>query len=143
MMDPAFGLLISATLIASSAIAQPAAPAPATEMAPAVAGTDAAPASLSAPSLAKVKQVEGLTVTGKRPATKTCSSRDSACIAEVTAELKQLYPEQLKKFCFQRRMRAMRTAMVADQLSFGDGPPSGAAFGVNSALATACAPDKK
>jgi hypothetical protein len=145
MMNPTFGLLISATLIASAAVAQPATPRSATETPPAaaVAGPDAAPASPPNPSQAKGKQVEGLTVTGKRPETKTCSSRDRACIAEVVAELKQLYPEELKTFCFQRQTRAVRTAMVADQLGVGGGPPVSTSLGVNSALATACAPDKK
>jgi hypothetical protein len=144
-MNPTFGFLISATLIASAADAQPTAPTLATEppVATAVAGTYQVPASLADPTQAKGKQVEGLTVTGKRPDTKTCSSRDRDCIARVVAELKQRYPEELKTFCSQREIRAVRTAMVADQLGIGGGPPVSTAIGVNSALATACAPDKK
>jgi hypothetical protein len=143
-LNPAFGLLISAALFASTAVAESAAPTPATETPPAaaVAEPGVPPTPRSAPD-AKGKQLEGLTVTGKPPPTNACSSRDQACIAMVVAELKQLYPEQLKKFCFQRKIQAMRSSALWDQLfASGDGPTP-TAFGVNSALTTACAPDKK
>jgi hypothetical protein len=131
MSKSAFALMIAASLMAGSAAAQPAA-------AP-QAGPAAETPAKTPP--AKTKTVEGLTVVAPPPL-KPCAVRDKDCVAQVVAELKQLYPEQLKKFCFQRQMRAMRTAMVADQLGL-DGPPPSTAVGVNSALATACAPDRK
>jgi hypothetical protein len=77
--------------------------------------------------------------------TKECSSRDKQCIGLVVAELKRLYPEQLKRFCFQREMRAMRNAS-----DFGDSDPTGqqppqmaATFNTAAPLAVACARDKK
>ncbi|HXA38465.1 MAG TPA: hypothetical protein VNW53_05650 [Phenylobacterium sp.] len=76
---------------------------------------------------------------------KSCSSRDKECIALVVANLKQNYPEQLKAFCFQWKTQALRSEWVNDQLieSLGGAtPPTPAAFGVNSAVAQACAEDK-
>jgi len=136
-MSATVGLLISASLLA--AVVEPAAGAATTPPTPPPAA--AAPAARALPP----KTVEGLTVVAPLP-NKPCSSRDQACIALVVAELKQLYPEQLKRFCFQRTMRSMRTQMLNDQLLEGlssDNPPPSTSFGVNSALRTACAWDKK
>ena len=71
--------------------------------------------------------------------TQECSPRDKPCIAIVIAELKQHYPEQLKRFCFQRDMRAMRNGAL-----FGADEPgqSGADYGMAPVLKTACARDK-
>jgi len=138
-MSATLGLLISAALL-TGAPDPTAAPAVAPSVAPPPATAPAATPQGTAP-----KTVEGLTVVAPVP-NKPCSSRDQACIALVVAELKQLYPEQLKRFCFQRTMRAMRSDMLQADLLAGlgsDNPPMGTSFGVNSALKTACARDKK
>ena len=115
----------------------------------AMAQSPAPPAPLPATAPAKpgagAHTVEGLTVTPLSPS-KPCGSRDQQCIALVVAELKRRYPEQLKRFCFQRDMRAIRTQITNEDLlaDLGDtGPSIPTAFGVNSALKTACAPDRK
>jgi len=86
-----------------------------------------------------------VTVTGKAFPKTECGSRDTECIRLVVAELKRLYPEQLKRFCFTREMRAAR-----DTLSFGDADPGGTrptqtgmTFTKAAPLAIACASDKK
>jgi len=140
-MRTSIGLLMTLTLFATTAVAQPATTA---QTAPA---TSPAPASTSPAPIpaAGSRTLDGLTVVAPLPQ-KPCSSRDKTCIAMVVAELKQRYPEQLKRFCFQRTMRSMRTQMVQDQLLDGLGgssPPTPNSFGVNSALSTACAWDKK
>src|SRR6185312_13067477 len=102
-MSATVGLLISASLLA--AVVEPAAGAATTPPTPPPAA--AAPAARALPP----KTVEGLTV---------------------VAQLKQLYPEQLKRFCFQRTMRSMRTQMLNDQLLEGlssDNPPPSTSFG--------------
>lgn len=88
--------------------------------------------------------MSGVTVTPTQP--KPCGSRDKDCIAMIVAELKQRYPEELKRFCFGREMRTVRTEMVNQQLLDslgGNDPPIPTTFGVNSALKLACASDKK
>jgi hypothetical protein len=132
MSNATFGLLIAASLIAGPVLAQPAGqPAPSPPTAPAA--KPAAPA----PSVSGIV-VEGLPK-------KTCSSRDRDCIAVVVAELKQNYPQQLKTFCAQWKMQAVRSQWVNDQLfeAFGgNNPPPPTAFGVNSAVSKACSTDK-
>ena len=145
-MNATLGLLVSAVLLTGAAEppttpATPVAAAQTTPEAPAAPPASAAPAARGVPP----KTVEGLTVIAPLP-NKPCSSRDRECIALVVAELKQLYPEQLKRFCFQRTMRAMRSQMLNDQLLEGlssDNPPPSTSFGVNSALSVACKWDKK
>jgi hypothetical protein len=104
----------------------------------------AAPAA-SSPSGAGGKTVEGVTVVGKPLPTKECSSRDKDCILTVVAELKKLYPEQLKRFCFQRQMRAMRNnALFGDSDLAGSEPPeAGSPYSTAAPLAIACKSDKK
>jgi hypothetical protein len=136
MSNATFGLLISAMLVASPAIAQRA---PDPGAAPALAS---APAAKPKPP-ATEPTVSGIVVEG--PPKKTCSSRDRECIAVVVAELKEHYPQQLKAFCAQWKMQAVRTQWVNDQLVEslgGNNPPSPVAFGVNSAVSKACAADK-
>jgi hypothetical protein len=108
---------------------------------------DGAQAPIAEPG-ADGKTVSGLTVT-PRPR-KTCSSRDQECVALVVAELKRLYPEQLKQFCFQEQTKAARTQLTGDQLYDAlalagqhNGPPNPTAFPISAALKTACATDKK
>jgi len=123
----AISLLFAALLLAGPVRAEPQSPAAAPSTAP------------------PGKTVEGLTVTAK-PFPKTeCGSRDAECIRLVVAELKRLYPEQLKRFCFEREMRAAR-----DTLSFGDADPGGTrpsqtgmTFTKAAPLAIACASDPK
>jgi hypothetical protein len=139
MLKPAISLVISAALFAGAALAEPApAPAAATPVAPSA----AAPMSAK-PAAAGGKTVEGVTVTGKALPKTECSPRDQACIRIVVAELKRLYPEQLKRFCFQRQMQAM-----AETLQFGDADPgrppqTGMTFTRAAPLAIACASDPK
>ena len=112
MSNATFGVLISALLLASPALAQPA---PAATPAPSESAAKPAP---PAPTVSGIV-VEGLPK-------KTCSSRDRECIAIVVAELKQNYPEQLKAFCAQWKMQAVRTQFVHDQLAEslgGNNPP--------------------
>src|SRR4051812_49862702 len=106
-MRRAVGLAISASLFAGVALAEPAVP------------QAAAPTTTASPGTAG-KTVEGLTVTGKVFPKTECSPRDAACIRLVVAELKRLYPEQLKRFCFQRQLQAMRETTL-----FGDADPVG------------------
>jgi len=138
-MRATLSLAISATLFAGIAFAEPA-PAPA---APAPAA--AQPASSTPPQApaTDAKTVEGVTVTGKAFPKSECASRDTECIKLVVAELKRLYPEQLKRFCFQRQMRAM-----SNTLDFGDADPAGSpgtgmTFSRAAPLAIACASDHK
>jgi hypothetical protein len=86
--------------------------------------------------------VEGLTVVAPPPPLKPCAARDKDCIAQVVAELKQLYPEQLKKFCFQRQMRAMRNTALFGESS-PDSPQLGTTYSIGDSLRIACVPDRK
>jgi len=119
---------------------------PGAAAAQAVPPAEAAPATTPAPT----PRPEGRTISGvtvsPAPASKPCGSRDKQCIDLVVAELKRRYPEQLKKFCFQRDMRAIRSRVLNDELlaDIGDaGPSIPTSFGPNAALKTACAPDRK
>ena len=129
-MRAPLGFLVSITLLAGAAQAQPPA-------APAAAAAEAAPA--TKPASPGPKVVEGLTVVGKTAPAEPCSSRDKDCIALVVAELKTRYPEQLKRFCFSREVRSVRSQMIYQRLEgeLGDAPTP-TAFGENSALKTAC-----
>jgi hypothetical protein len=118
------GILIFAALFSGVVLAQPA---PATS------------------STADTKTVEGLTVMGNRLPTEECSSRDKACINAVVAELKRLYPEQLKRFCFQREMRAMRNTSEFGSADPGGTRPTqtGVTFSRGASLEIACTNDSK
>jgi hypothetical protein len=113
-----------------------------------VAGAQTAPSKTEAtppPSAKPGTTVSGLTVTAK-PKLQPCSSRDKQCIDLVVAELKVQYPEELKRFCFQREQRAVRTQLAHDRIVEdlgGNNPPTPTAFGVNSAMKAACATEKK
>ena len=131
MSKSAFALMIAASLMAGSAAAQPA-------TAP-QAGPAAETPAKTPP--AKTKTVEGLTVVAPPPL-KPCAARDKDCVAQVVAELKQLYPEQLKKFCFQRQMRAMQNTALFGENS-PDSPQLGTTYSIGDSLRVACAPDKK
>jgi hypothetical protein len=127
------GLLVSTALISGVAVAQPPAP------------TDAGSTTVRAQAHSAGKTVEGLTVTGKLLPRTECAPRDAQCIKLVVAELKRLYPEQLKRFCFQRQMRAIR-----DTTLFGDADPggtrpaqTGVTFTPAAPLAVACAAEPK
>jgi hypothetical protein len=129
-------LVAAMMLLASGAAAQTSATPPAAE----------APAAALAPGAARPKAgdtVSGVTVVPMPK--KSCSSRDKDCIAMVVAELKRLYPEQLKQFCFSEQTKAVRNQMVGDQLyeSLGVSRPPPTAFPVSSVVKTACAQDPK
>ena len=125
-----FALLVS--LVAGAAVAQT----PATE--------SAAPSAAMATATAKPKAggdtLSGVTVMPLP--TKPCGSRDKQCIAMVVAELKRLYPEQLKTFCFAEQTKAARNNFVNQQLLEslnGNGPPTPTSFPVSAVVKTACA----
>ena len=120
------GLLIAAALFATAAADPGPAPAPAP-----------APAPVAPPP---ARTVEGLTVTAPSFPTKECSPRDRACINLVVAELKRLYPEQLRRFCFQRQMRDMRSNILNDT-DPGKTPFTGS-FSSPAPLKLACSSDK-
>jgi hypothetical protein len=64
----------------------------------------------------------------------------------VVAELKRLYPEQLKQFCFSEQTSAVRTQIVNEQLreSLGGNNPSiPISSQVSPIIKTACASDPK
>jgi hypothetical protein len=135
-MRTVISLVISATLFAGVALAEPA-------VEP-VAPQSTAPTSAKAPATGG-KTVEGLTVTGKVFPKTECSPRDAQCINMVVAELKRLYPEQLKRFCFQRQMRAMRDTALFGEADPGGTRPAqtGVTFTRAAPLAVACASDPK
>jgi hypothetical protein len=127
------------TLLAGAATAQTSPPPPAADPPPPAA---AAPARTT--PKADNGTVSGVTVMPLPQ--KACSSRDKDCIAMVVAELKRLYPEQLKQFCFAEQTKAVRNQFVNDQLLdalHGNGPPTPTAFPVSPIIKTACATDKK
>ncbi|MGZ3376888.1 MAG: hypothetical protein ACXU8S_09840, partial [Phenylobacterium sp.] len=65
---------------------------------------------------------------------------------EVVAELKRLYPEELKRFCFEEQTKQARTQFVNDQLLESlnsNNPPPPMSFQVSPAIKSACAADKK
>jgi hypothetical protein len=130
-MKAGSALLLSLILLSGGVAAQEPRPAPT----PATAAQAPAAESLAA----KPKQLEGVTVFGSRFPVKECKPRDKACIALVVAELKQHYPEQLKRFCFQREMRAMRNATLFGPEEQGQG---GGDYRTPAVLGTACASDK-
>jgi hypothetical protein len=131
-MRASLALAAAILLAATTAGAQTASPA-------------AAPSAPTAPKpAAGGVTVSGVTVTPSVP--KPCGSRDKDCIATVVAELKTRYPEELKRFCFQRAMRSVRTQLLNDQIVgalHGEDPATQPAFGVNAALQTACSTRKK
>jgi hypothetical protein len=130
-MSPRTGLLILATLFATAAFADPGVgPVP---------PSAAAPAPEKAPP-AEPKTVEGLTVTRRALPTTECSPRDKQCIQLVVAELKRLYPEQLKRFCFQRQMRDIRSNIL-NETDPGQTPFT-SIFSSPAPLKLACSSDK-
>jgi hypothetical protein len=138
MSNATFGLLIAVALAASPALAQPTAQ----DAAPIAAAPPPAVPAAAKPA-APGPTVSGIVVEGLPK--KTCSSRDRDCIAVVVAELQEHYPEQLKAFCANWKMQAIRSKWVNDQLlaSLGSShQPTPPSFGVNSAVTKACSTDK-
>ena len=129
MLKPAFGTLAFAALFAGAAVGQtstaPAAPDP------------------TAPAAATGKVVEGVTVTGRRLPTKSCSSRDDACIAAVVAELKAHYPRELKTWCSQVQLRAAQNTMEFMEINLDRPHPNVGPYTPPPVAKTACAADKK
>jgi hypothetical protein len=66
--------------------------------------------------------VSGVVVEGPRLPTKECSARDQTCINLVVAELKQHYPKQLKRFCFQREWRDIANGIPLFSVDHAGGP---------------------
>lgn len=133
MLKAAFGILISATLLAGSAFAQSAAP---TQNAPT---TPAA----AEPAGGKARQVEGVTVMGKRPELKACSPRDDNCVAMVVAELKQRYPKELQKWCEHVEERAAMNTIMFMEIDPDRPHPNVGPYMPPAVTKSACAPDKK
>ncbi len=138
MSKASFGILIAVTLIAGPAATQPGAD---HSLRPAAAEPDAAVGKPAKP----VPTVSGIVVEGvpKKP----CAPRDKDCIALVMAEVKALYPEQLKRFCAVQQMDVMRQDMQANIAGWCDGPGLGASsmcsHYVSPVVKQVCAPDKK
>jgi hypothetical protein len=110
-MPPGPAVATALWAAAGSALAQGPAAAPAQPV-------PAAPAS-GGPS------VSGVTVSPSPR--KPCAPKDKDCIAIVMAEVKALYPEQLKMFCQQQRMDVMQRDMQANMAGWCDDPKQGAA----------------
>ena len=138
MSKTTFGILISATLFAGAAFAQPAAPTPS----PATTAA-AAPEPVTAASSGKAKQVEGVTVMGKRPELKSCSSRDDDCVAMVVAQLKQRYPKELQKWCEHVEERAAMNTIMFMEINLDRPHPNVGPYMPPAVAKSACAPDKK
>jgi hypothetical protein len=100
----------------------------------------AAPAA-QAPS-AKPKELEGVTVTGRRPPTKSCSSRDDACIAAVVAELKARYPQELQKWCAHVEERAAMNTIMFMEINLDRPHPNVAPYMPPAVSKVACAREK-
>jgi hypothetical protein len=128
-------LTLAAALAVLSPIARAAAPPAATMSAPPATAAPAAPAPGAT--------VSGVTVKGAPR--KQCAPKDAECIAIVMAEVKELYPEQLKKFCYQQKMDVMRQDMQANIAGWCDGPGLGAtamcSHYVSPVVKKVCAPD--
>jgi hypothetical protein len=83
--------------------------------------------------------VSGVEVEAPPLPTKECGARDKACIDVVIAELRTRYPAQLKRFCFQREMRALQNTAEFG----GDSPRDvGAYYTTGAILKIACATEK-
>jgi hypothetical protein len=135
MTRPALALLISASLLATAAFAQPA--------------PDAAPAAAQLPPPADAqppqphgKVVDSVTVTGRPGPTKECSPRDKACVAMVVAELKALYPKELQKWCDHVEERAMMNTMMFMEIDPDRPHPNVGPYMPPAVTKTACARDK-
>jgi len=127
MLKSAFGSLIAAALLAGAAVAQTS---PAPEPAP------------TPQAAAPGKVVEGVTVTGRRMPTKSCSSRDDACIASVVAELKSRYPKELKTWCSQVQQRAAQNTMEFMEINLDRPHPNVGPYLPPPVTKIACAADK-
>jgi hypothetical protein len=132
-MRAAFALALAVAVLAGAASAQ--APGPT---------TPATPAGKPAPDKPGAT-VSGVTVQGGPR--KQCAPKDKDCIALVMAQVKELYPEQLKQFCFQQKMDAMRQDMQANLAGWCNGPGGGASemchHYVSPVVKQVCAPDAK
>ena len=148
-MKAALSFAAALCLVASAAVAQT--PVQSSPAAPAQAASPAAPPIIStpAPPASSARAPAGDTVSGVTVSPfpkKACSSRDRDCIAMVVAELKQRFPEELKKFCFAEQTSAVRTQIVNEQLreSLGGNNPSiPISSEVSPIIKTACASDPK
>lgn len=133
MSNATLGLLISAVLLASPALAQPGAdPAPQSPTAQA----DPTPAS-------KAPTVDSLIVQGAPLPKTSCSARDSACVAMVVAELKARYPKELQKWCAFVEQRAAMNELMFDVEDPNHPHPRAEPFRAPPITKIACAPDKK
>jgi hypothetical protein len=133
-MKASLALAAALTLLVGAAGAQPAPPAETASTAPAT-----APPAAGKPG----PTVSGVTVTPLPR--KQCSPKDKECIALVMAQVKDLYPEQLKQFCFQQRMGVLRQDMQANIAGWCNGPGGGASeichHYVSPVVKQVCAPD--
>lgn len=137
MSKATFGLLISTTLIAGAAFAQSVAPTPGVPTPPAAAER------ATGATAGKARQVEGVTVLGKRAEPKACSSRDDNCIAMVVAELKQRYPKELQKWCEHVKERAAMNSIMFMEIDLDRPHPNVGPYMPPAVTKSACAPDKQ
>jgi hypothetical protein len=110
-------LVLAAVLSALAGAALAQAPGASSPSAPAPAA--------SAPAASPGATVSGVTV--KPLPHKACAPKDKECIAIVVAEVKELYPEQLKMFCHQQKMDVMQRDMQANMAGWCDNQMGGAA----------------
>ena len=128
MPNATFGLLICAALIAGSASAQTGA---AGESGPAAAKPSAQAGKRATPT------VSGVVVQGLPK--KACSSRDKACIAIVVAQLEELYPKELLRFCTGREENLAWIQMHADDNLPATRAPTASEYSSPPVLKVACA----
>ncbi|HEX2817513.1 MAG TPA: hypothetical protein VHN39_14030 [Phenylobacterium sp.] len=134
MSNTTFGLLISAMLVASPALAQTTG--------------DRATAAPAKPAPTTGTTISGVTVEGARPMpSKGCSSRDKVCVAMVVAELKARYPEQLLQWCHEVERRAVVSNLNIDDINSTSGSnvahSESGQFAPPAVARSACASDKK
>jgi hypothetical protein len=136
-------LLISASLFAGAAFAQPAA-------VPTAGGVGDSPAAVT-PALPQSKapapghEVSGVVVPAQPKSLSSCHERDNACITAVVAELKQRYPEQLRRWCNNQKDMANRANLQAGDVIMGTQfhGPQERNFDPPEVTKIACADDKK
>jgi hypothetical protein len=108
-MPPGLAVVAALWTAAGYALAQP----------PAAAPAQSVPAASAPPG----PSVSGVTVSPLPR--KPCAPKDKECIAVVMAEVKALYPEQLKMFCHQQKMDVMQRDMQANMAGWCDNPTQG------------------
>lgn len=130
---------IAAMLLAGAANAQtdPLA-SPSTASAPPVTEIPGAAATPPGPVNKPGNTISGVTVTPQK--IKPCSERDKDCMALVVAKLKELYPEQLRRWCHNQEDVANRANLQAGDVIMGTQfhGPMERAFDTSQGMKAAC-----